>query len=131
MNRDILFLVIYDNEVSENLVKTLARILKDRKNITVYFSVEKRYLVIFAGLVSSSIFLNDENTIALCCRYVFTRLNKKIEAIHYEYFFNLLNNFLQVSLIEFELRQITDVPQYFYEYERLKETELWCIFRNK
>lgn len=93
--------LVYDDNITDHLVNTLAMIMRTKIETEIYFSVEKRY--------------------------VFTVLSQQVEAKHYNYFFEQLRKIIKNDS-RWQLVRVLEIPQYFHEYFRNNETELWRIF---
>lgn len=102
--KHIFFTVIYDNDLTEEFVKTLERIFAIPPKKTAYITLEKRYVFTLADL----------DTVAPC----------------YEYFMECLDKAKYRSITTKQNWQITKLetnfPKYF-EYDRCKELVLLKI----
>lgn len=92
-----IFLVVYDNNITDKFVNTLRKLLSLCPKSAVYIALEKRFVFT----------IEDCETCAPC----------------YEYFLERLKNCDGIQAEEIKI----DFPQYFLEYKRTKELVMWKV----
>ncbi|XP_067003888.2 methyltransferase-like protein 22 isoform X2 [Anabrus simplex] len=97
--KEVICTAIYDNDLTEEFVKTLVKILSIPPKKTIFIALEKRYVFT----------VSDLECVAPCYEHFLSCFNKARSGSHW-----------QVNQIPI------DFPQYF-NYDRVKELVLWRI----